>query len=227
MGPAYYTKLICFTNRNLGGYIMDQWTAKSINLLTNSNLVSLTSGGLVSDSNDCNTYEMFCNYIEELAKHTKLSPLDTEEALFSYGGKKKGYWRNTIIKHFPIKTSGINKDYNSNIVMNMEPINYDVAINFLNNGIHKIPTLGNRSQIEVEVINNQLLIRNSKGNTFKISGEHWHLVMNRISSLPLNERYMTSRYGHGNFVFNWNDAPNRVFSIYIPAVVRYLLNLPE
>lgn len=33
MRPAYFTKLICFVNPKLKGYIMDQWTSKSINLL--------------------------------------------------------------------------------------------------------------------------------------------------------------------------------------------------
>jgi hypothetical protein len=97
MGPAYYTKLICFTNRNLGGYIMDQWTAKSINLLTGSNLIKLTSVGMVSDQNSAEVYETFCNHIELLSDQTRLSPLDTEEALFSYGGRRKGSWRKFVI----------------------------------------------------------------------------------------------------------------------------------
>ena len=33
LGIAFYTKLICFINPNYNGYILDQWTAKSINLL--------------------------------------------------------------------------------------------------------------------------------------------------------------------------------------------------
>ena len=33
MGPAYFTKLIYFLGSKQNGYIMDQWTARSMNLL--------------------------------------------------------------------------------------------------------------------------------------------------------------------------------------------------
>lgn len=88
MGPAYFTKLICFLSRDLNGYTMDQWTAKSINLLLMKPLVKLTSSGLVSKSNTATTYEEFCLGIESLAKIIKKNPLDTEEMLFSNGGNK-------------------------------------------------------------------------------------------------------------------------------------------
>ena len=104
----------------------------------------------------------------------------------------------------------------------MEPISYTNAINALNNMCLEMPTLGNRSRLHVEVTNRVLIIRNSAGNQCLISEEHWDLVMSRIRELPHEERYKTSRYGHGPFLFNWNEAPNRVFSIYIPAIVRYL-----
>lgn len=97
MGPAYYTKLICFANRDLDGYIMDQWTAKSMNLLTGSNMIKLSSAGMVLDKNTADVYETFCKHVEMLAEHTGLSPLDTEEAIFSYGGRRKGSWRRYVI----------------------------------------------------------------------------------------------------------------------------------
>ena len=51
MGPAYFTKLICFVNPNLKGYIMDQWTAKSINFLFENKNINLSKSGHVSDKN--------------------------------------------------------------------------------------------------------------------------------------------------------------------------------
>ena len=36
MGPAYFTKLIFFLEQRHNGYIMDQWTARSMNLLRSS-----------------------------------------------------------------------------------------------------------------------------------------------------------------------------------------------
>jgi len=42
MGAAYFTKLIFFCEPDHKGYIMDQWTSKSINLLTGEEIVHLT-----------------------------------------------------------------------------------------------------------------------------------------------------------------------------------------
>lgn len=42
-GPriGYFTKLTCFLSPNLNGYIMDQWVSKSVNLLTDENIVKI------------------------------------------------------------------------------------------------------------------------------------------------------------------------------------------
>jgi hypothetical protein len=42
MGSAYFTKLICFVNPELKGYILDQWTSKSINFLFENKTVFLS-----------------------------------------------------------------------------------------------------------------------------------------------------------------------------------------
>lgn len=97
MGPAFFTKLICFINRDINGYIMDQWTAKSMNLLLGVNLIDITRQGTVSDNNNSAVYERFCEWIEKLAEEIQLDPLETEEALFSYGGRRKGAWRRYVI----------------------------------------------------------------------------------------------------------------------------------
>jgi hypothetical protein len=100
MGPAYYTKLICFANPQLNGFIMDQWTAKSMNLLTDSDFIRLTYQGSVDDRNPAATYERFCKAVEDLSTHTNRNPLDTEEALFSYGGRRKGMWREFVVGNY-------------------------------------------------------------------------------------------------------------------------------
>jgi hypothetical protein len=56
----------------------------------------------------------------------------------------------------------------------------------------------------------------------EIDEKHWNKVMNRLKELPHDERGMTSRYGVGNLTFNWKECPNRVFSIYLPAIVKHL-----
>lgn len=74
MGISYYTKLIYFIQPKLNGYILDQWTAKSINLLYDDKLVRLSSGGSVEDTNTQEVYEQYCNRIEELAEHLNCTP---------------------------------------------------------------------------------------------------------------------------------------------------------
>lgn len=47
MGPAYFTKLIHFARRNTKGYILDQWTARSVHVLTDQDKwprTSITAG---------------------------------------------------------------------------------------------------------------------------------------------------------------------------------------
>lgn len=98
LGPAFFTKLICFLNPSLNGYIMDQWTAKSINLIYNSSIY-LSKYGQVLDTNSASDYENFCSKIEELASYLETTPIQAEEIIFSHGGKIKGEWRTYLIKN--------------------------------------------------------------------------------------------------------------------------------
>lgn len=117
IGPAYFTKLIFFATHSQPkrqkspGYIMDQWTAKSVNLLLGRNLVALTSGGYVegpkiSSKNCPKVYSEFCLAIEELAKRLECTPTETEETLFSRGrsrfrnGPPEGQWRTYVRQHY-------------------------------------------------------------------------------------------------------------------------------
>ncbi|WP_445956533.1 8-oxoguanine DNA glycosylase OGG fold protein [Yeosuana sp.] len=95
--PAYFTKLIFFftARRQNPGYIMDQWTAKSINMITGDLLVKLDGSGIVKPSNKGASYERFCNEVESLAIDFKTDGAQIEQYLFDKGGKTKdiGIWR--------------------------------------------------------------------------------------------------------------------------------------
>ena len=111
MGPAYFTKLIYFLNQNddIPGFIMDQWTAASVNLLFEDSVVltrfsefTFKNGRKISfetvtDQNTKENYKKFCACILELAKRLNESPDNIEEKLFSQG-RGKGEWRKYVIK---------------------------------------------------------------------------------------------------------------------------------
>lgn len=108
MGPAYFTKLIFFLCTNSPrGYIMDQWTSASINLLYDSKIVQTTisrqrkgSDNLVEtvlDRNLPEDYELFCKGIEKIAERLEVIPEYAEEMMFSNGGAHKGHWRKHVI----------------------------------------------------------------------------------------------------------------------------------
>ncbi|TXI66527.1 MAG: hypothetical protein E6Q46_04985 [Flavobacterium sp.] len=223
MGPAYFTKLICFVNPSLKGYIMDQWTSKSINLLFENKIISLTNSGHVADKNSSAIYEDFCFKIEFLADLLNLKPIDLEENLFSNGGFNKGKWRQFVVDNWDI--NGKQKTTKKVQIINdieMEPINFEDALNQLKSDELIIPTLGGKSKLIIKVENNLIYITNSKNNQLAIDENHWNKVMNRIKELPQDERGMTSRYGVGKNTYSWKECPNQVFSIYVPAIVKYL-----
>ena len=100
MGPAYFTKLIYFLHPNHDGYIMDQWTASSINMLCDEAFIDLSPGYYVTDNNTPETYERYCNTIENLSDLLGICPNIVEERLFSsgrQGGNPRHYWRQYVI----------------------------------------------------------------------------------------------------------------------------------
>ena len=105
MGPAFFTKLIFFLmhNQKKQGYIMDQWTAASVNLLSQSSLVKTNKiknkksyFEIVSDKNTALDYENFCSFVEDIATDLNRNPVDVELAMFSEG-RGNGGWRNYIV----------------------------------------------------------------------------------------------------------------------------------
>ena len=226
MGPAFYTKWFCFLNPSLKGYIMDQWTSKSVNILTGENQIKLSANGAVLNSNRPEQYEWYCRVIESLADRIKFSPLDTEEALFSYGGYQKCQWRKYVIriwnKELQTNSDSSNLKNKNHIMEELQPIDFQTALAALGSQAVSIPTLGNQAQITVQVIIDSQVIQitTSSGKVGQIDEEHWNLVMARIVSLPMEERGMTSRFTEDY----WKEVPNRIFSPYIPAIIRYLIN---
>ena len=66
---AYFTKLIYFLmNQDEKGYILDQFTARSSNILLRRNIININKDGTVkSKKNDAEVYEKYCKFIEDLA----------------------------------------------------------------------------------------------------------------------------------------------------------------
>ncbi|MFZ6720969.1 hypothetical protein [Undibacterium sp. Ji49W] len=96
MGPAYFTKLMFFMCKSQNCYILDQWTARSTNLLVQSDtpLIKLTGGTWVNKSNTPDNYSAYCDFVEQLAADLERKPEQIEEKMFS--GGKGNRWRKYI-----------------------------------------------------------------------------------------------------------------------------------
>ncbi len=219
MGPAYYTKLVCFLNPNINGYVMDQWTAKSVNLLCNKEIVKLTSTGFVDPlKNDEKVYRTFCEVIDQLSNDLKMKGLDVEESMFSSGGKMKGQWRQVVVENWNLKNSEklrleLNDDF--------EVSPYDEVLVKTGEGKIQIDTLSFRSKFEISSVSNNIVITLSSGKQYAIPQNTWDLVLERIQELPIEERLLSSRYVDGKNPYNWPECPNRVVCPYIPAIMRH------
>ncbi|MGO7751135.1 hypothetical protein ACC708_12440 [Rhizobium ruizarguesonis] len=119
IGPAFFTKLIYFFGRCAAkpgssfGYIMDQWSARSVNLLAGEQVIALSAGvpwikaeregarlgKAVTAENSADKYEAFCQIIDCLASKFECAPDFVEEVMFSHGGKSKGLWRQYVLQN--------------------------------------------------------------------------------------------------------------------------------
>ena len=101
IGPAYFTKLIFFVNPRRDGYIMDQWTSRSVNfLIEGPPIVKMRTQNHVDPRNDAVSYEKFCCAVEALAKSLiNKSPEETEQCLFSTGGRNPHPWRRYLLQN--------------------------------------------------------------------------------------------------------------------------------
>lgn len=87
IGPAFYTKLIFFLGDQTG-LIMDQWTARSVNLLSTQEIIKLKSKTVVSDCNCDDVYKRYLEFVAELQRELGIKTLSkTEELLFSSSSK--------------------------------------------------------------------------------------------------------------------------------------------
>ncbi len=93
IGPAYFTKLMFFFARGKGCYILDQWTAKSVNVFCGKPIIHLISNRTVSRHNDANTYDHFCEIIEALARVLNIKADQAEMRIFS---SRNGVWRQYV-----------------------------------------------------------------------------------------------------------------------------------
>ena len=108
LGPAYFTKLMYFmTEESEHNFILDQWTARSANLLTSigdnkkGGVVCLQKSGKtmnVTRRNDGHHYKQYCELVEKLATMIGgADPFAVEQAMFSGGGNHR--WRAYLKAH--------------------------------------------------------------------------------------------------------------------------------
>lgn len=104
--PAFFTKLLFFIRPLNDAYIMDQWTAKSVNLLFGHEVVLINRDGFISDDNSPDHYESFCKCIEKAAEAVSAKIGETvsgekmEEIMMSKGGRPPGEWRLHVKTHW-------------------------------------------------------------------------------------------------------------------------------
>lgn len=111
MGPAYFTKLLFFADPKADAYILDQWTTRSIHLLTGQGQYPAVRKDyatakkailleaptklrvIVDDSVSVSDYLDYCLRVETLGRLLNLHPHAVEERLFSAGGRHPHPWR--------------------------------------------------------------------------------------------------------------------------------------
>ncbi|MGF6758099.1 hypothetical protein P3T16_005520 [Paraburkholderia sp. GAS42] len=103
LGPSFFTKLVYFFRSDAAvGYIMDQWSGKSINLITGQHLVRI-SGDAPTSSNTGENYDSYCRVVEFLAAQEDCTGDELEQRLFSQNGlygRQRGAWRNHVRAHW-------------------------------------------------------------------------------------------------------------------------------
>ena len=107
LNTPYFTKLIYFLMRGEArGYILDQFTAISANVLLKKNIININKDNKVDcKKNDAEVYEKYCEFIEDLAiyldnyfrerleeRDAKIEPKHAEIFIF-YDNKDNPGWR--------------------------------------------------------------------------------------------------------------------------------------
>ena len=110
LGPSYFTKLLYFFSPALDFYIMDQWTAKSINLLTGVHVVRVYDSSPTRENKGGN-YQAFCEEVDHLAALLGQTGDQIEQRLFSDGGRRRAPWRAHVHAHYPYDRAGMRGRY--------------------------------------------------------------------------------------------------------------------
>ncbi len=97
---------------------MDQWTAKSVNLLTGNGIVRM-DGHAPSNLNRGGNYQAFCEEIDFMARELGCSGENLEERLFSLGGRKPLAWRFHVKENWSKYRSKV--PYNAKIMHEIYP----------------------------------------------------------------------------------------------------------
>tara|TARA_Y100001936_G_scaffold101835_1_gene100197 strand:+ start:130 stop:987 length:858 start_codon:yes stop_codon:yes gene_type:complete len=121
LDTPYFTKLIYFLMRGEArGYILDQFTAISTNVLLKKNIININKDNKVDcKKNDAEVYEKYCEFIEDLAiylddhfrekleeRDAKIEPKHAEIFIF-YDNKDNPGWRSKAAKIFEEKKSDL------------------------------------------------------------------------------------------------------------------------
>lgn len=103
LGPSYFTKLLFFFTPTPDFYIMDQWTGKSINLLTGVPVVRMvrTEGAAPMPCNKAGNYQAYCEEVDALSEELGVTGEQAEEILMSKGGRKPWPWREHVRNNWP------------------------------------------------------------------------------------------------------------------------------
>lgn len=109
LGPSYFTKLLYFFSPALDFYIMDQWTAKSINLLTGAHVVRVYDSSPTRDNKGGN-YQAFCEEIDHLAELLGQTGEQIEQCLFAGDGAQTS-WRAYVEAHYPYDVASLRGRY--------------------------------------------------------------------------------------------------------------------
>lgn len=112
LGPAYFTKIIAFCRNDLNGYVMDQFTARSINLLDGERReivpMSKDKNGRLSVHQQAlaEHYESYCARVDRLTEviNERLMPATPVDGFFTeyllFGkGKAKAAWRRHLMAY--------------------------------------------------------------------------------------------------------------------------------
>lgn len=115
MGPAYFTKILFFAAPSQDAYILDQWTARSMHLLSGQSAYPAVRKDypsaakaeklktpqalrvIVDDKVTPVDYVDYCNKVDGLAASLGWHAHQVEERLFSSGGRAPHPWRAEVM----------------------------------------------------------------------------------------------------------------------------------